>query len=87
MVHPRRPRWHTLKDAMKNLTAVLLIALSATAVAELPKPAPITRYTTLWTDSPFTKRWTMPLIRGSLQSMPLEAASSTPWMLMSGPIQ
>ncbi|HVJ45732.1 MAG TPA: hypothetical protein VM511_05055, partial [Luteolibacter sp.] len=41
---------------MKSLSALLFLALAAMAAADLPKPAPVTRYTALWTESPFTTK-------------------------------
>jgi hypothetical protein len=35
---------------------LLALALSGWAAADLPKKAPITKYTRLWTDSPFTSK-------------------------------
>lgn len=37
-------------------TLLLCLALTGWAVAELPKKAPISRYTGLWTNSPFTSK-------------------------------
>jgi hypothetical protein len=37
-------------------SVLLLLALSGLAAADLPKKAPITRYTSLWTNSPFTSK-------------------------------
>jgi len=41
--------------AMKT-TILLFIALAATTFAAPPRPVPTTRYTRLWTDSPFTTK-------------------------------
>lgn len=43
---------------MQSTPSILLIALALTgwAVADLPKKAPISKYTRLWTDSPFTSK-------------------------------
>jgi len=43
---------------MKSTPRVLLIALALTGwvVADLPKKAPISKYTRLWTESPFTSK-------------------------------
>ncbi len=43
---------------MHALPRIFLITLALTgwAVADLPKKAPITKYTRLWTDSPFTSK-------------------------------
>ncbi len=35
---------------------MLATALSAVATADLPRKAPLTKYSTLWTDSPFTSK-------------------------------
>jgi hypothetical protein len=64
------PNPEPLEDAMKMLPAALLLALAAVAVAELPKPAPVTRYAQLWTESPFT---TKPPVEGPAAEVnPLE---------------
>lgn len=41
---------------MKTLSALLFLALAAMAAADLPKPAPVTRYAELWSNSPFTTK-------------------------------
>ncbi len=43
---------------MKSTPRILLVALALTgwAVADLPKKAPISKYTRLWTESPFTSK-------------------------------
>lgn len=43
---------------MSAASRILLLALALTgwAAADLPKKAPITKYTRLWTDSPFTSK-------------------------------
>jgi hypothetical protein len=37
-------------------TLLLALALAGAAAADLPKKAPLTKYTRLWTDSPFTSK-------------------------------
>jgi hypothetical protein len=44
-----------LKFPVSN-SVLLLLALSGLAAADLPKKAPISRYTSLWTNSPFTSK-------------------------------
>jgi hypothetical protein len=46
----------TSATVMKFFPIFLLIALTARAAADLPKKAPVTRYTSLWTNSPFTTK-------------------------------
>ena len=44
---------------MKSLVfnpVLLLLALTGVAAADLPKKAPLSRYTSLWTNSPFTSK-------------------------------
>jgi hypothetical protein len=43
---------------MKTAPRMLLLALALTgwAAADLPKKAPVTKYSRLWTDSPFTSK-------------------------------
>jgi hypothetical protein len=44
-----------LKSPLSN-PVLLLLALTGLAAADLPKKAPISRYTSLWTNSPFTSK-------------------------------
>jgi hypothetical protein len=44
-----------LKSPLSN-SVLLLLALTGLATADLPKKAPISRYTSLWTNSPFTSK-------------------------------
>jgi hypothetical protein len=44
-----------LKSPLSN-PVLLLLALAGLAAADLPKKAPISRYTSLWTNSPFTSK-------------------------------
>ncbi len=48
---------------------VLLAALSGVAVAALPMKAPLSKYTTLWTNSPFTSK---PVTTQTEEANPLE---------------
>ena len=44
-----------MKSPLSN-PVLLLLALAGLAAADLPKKAPISRYTSLWTNSPFTSK-------------------------------
>lgn len=44
-----------MKSPLSN-PVLLLLALTGLAAADLPKKAPISRYTSLWTNSPFTSK-------------------------------
>lgn len=44
-----------MKSPVSN-PVFLLLALAGVAAADLPKKAPISRYTSLWTNSPFTSK-------------------------------
>lgn len=44
-----------MKFPLSN-SVLLLLALTGAALADLPKKAPISRYTSLWTNSPFTSK-------------------------------
>jgi hypothetical protein len=44
-----------LKSPVVN-PVLLLLALTGVAAADLPKKAPLSRYTSLWTNSPFTSK-------------------------------
>lgn len=55
---------------MKTISSLLFLALAAPAFADLPKPAPNTRYAQLWTDSPFTAK--PPPDQGPIEVNPLE---------------
>lgn len=47
-----------IPNLMKSAPRILLVALALTgwAVGDLPKKAPISKYTRLWSDSPFTSK-------------------------------
>lgn len=60
-------------NPMKSTSRILLFALALTgwAVADLPKKAPISKYTRLWTESPFTSKPPPPEAAGP-EADPLE---------------
>ena len=56
MVCPTHPLTCDLLKAPALHPLLLLLALSGMAWADLPKKAPLSRYTGLWTNSPFTSK-------------------------------